>query len=502
MPVGIFLWRTAIGTFNSNQPCYFNISKWDILFLSALRFLSAMILLVQRVKYIISLGIFFKFYFIIFLLHLESSKLLNWYRLNCVKIYDNILIFLFIWWLSILLIISGNVHPNPGPGSGPRDEGFLKFMHWNVNSLSAHDFIRIPLIQSLNAFNDYDIIAITETALNNETSDDRLALDGFLPIRRDLPTGDTHGGVMIYYKNSLALRERPDLENQENTLVCEISVDKKKIIFSVIYRKFGQSKTEFDSFASNFDIMCKNINDENPQCAIYFGDFNAHSSEWWTGDDTDYEGSELLHCFTTNHLQQLVIEPTYLVGDNKSCIDLVLTDQPNLVTNCEIIPSLHTNCHHQINQVTLNIRSPSPPPFNRRVWHYERAQVDLIKRAIADYDWITELNLRNADPNLQVEHLTEVLNNVFTNFIPHDDVTIKPKAPPWTSKNISRAYHKYRRSYKSYIRNGCSHEMAQHIYDLKENYTSLVENARKEYLLRQSQKHSNPDTGIKTYWSI
>ena len=154
-----------------------------------------------------------------------------------------------------------------------------------------------------------------------------------------------------------------------------------------------QSKTEFDSFASNFDEMCKKVNDENPHCAIYLGNFNAHPSE-------------------CNQLQQLI------------------TDQPNIFINCEIIPSLHTNCHHQINQVPLNIRSP-PPPFSRRVWHYDQAQVHLIKRAISDYDWITEYNLCSTDPNLQVKHLTAVLNNVLTNFIPHDDATIKPKAHPW-----------------------------------------------------------------------
>ena len=93
-------------------------------------------------------------------------------------------------------------------------------MHWNVDLISGLDFIRLPL----NTYNDYDI-AIMETALNRDTSDDRLGLGRFLPIRRDLPPGNTHGGVMIYYKNSLALRERPYLENQENTLVCELSID-------------------------------------------------------------------------------------------------------------------------------------------------------------------------------------------------------------------------------------------------------------------------------------
>ena len=65
------------------------------------------------------------------------------------------------------------------------------------------------------------------------------------------------GGVMIYYKNSLDLRERPDLENHVNTIVCEISIDKKKTILSVIYRKFGQS------IACNLDQMCHKINEEN-----------------------------------------------------------------------------------------------------------------------------------------------------------------------------------------------------------------------------------------------
>ena len=39
--------------------------------------------------------------------------------------------------------------------------------------------------------------------------------------------------------------------------------------------------------------------------------------------------------------------------------------------------------------------------------------------------------------------------------------------------------------------------MTQHINILKENYTSLVENAREKYLRSQSQKLSHPGTGTK-----
>ena len=48
--------------------------------------------------------------------------------------------------------------------------------------------------------------------------------------------------------------------------------------------------------------MSKKINEENPHCAICLGDLNAHSSDWWIGDDTNYEGGVLLNYVTTNQL--------------------------------------------------------------------------------------------------------------------------------------------------------------------------------------------------------
>ena len=101
----------------------------------------------------------------------------------------------------------------------------------------------------------------------------------------------------------------------------------------------------------------------------------------------------------------------------------------------------------------MNTRSPPPPPFSRRIWHYDSAQVDQIKRAISSMIGTTELNFRNAD---QLSILYQLAN-----FIPHVDVTVKPNILPWDSKSISRVYHKYRRTFKSYIRNGCKPEMTQ-----------------------------------------
>ena len=116
-------------------------------------------------------------------------------------------------------------------------------------------------------------------------------------------------------------------------------------------------------------------------------DMNCHQQEWWAGDNDDTQGNLLNEIITSENLFQLVNEPTHIVGPHRSCIDLVITDQPNLVNNCSVLPSLHTSCHHQINHVELNISNPPPPSYIRRIWHYQRANEDSINRAINFFNW-------------------------------------------------------------------------------------------------------------------
>ena len=72
-------------------------------------------------------------------------------------------------------------------------------MHWNLNSLPAHDFSRIPLIQAYNSIHNFHLIAITETALKDSIPNDKIDIPGYSPIRCDLPNNDSHGGVLIYH---------------------------------------------------------------------------------------------------------------------------------------------------------------------------------------------------------------------------------------------------------------------------------------------------------------
>ena len=43
---------------------------------------------------------------------------------------------------------------------------------------------------------------------------------------------------------------------------------------------------------------------------------------------------------------QIINEPTHVLNNTSSCIDLIFTSQSNLVMYSGVDPSLHPNCHH------------------------------------------------------------------------------------------------------------------------------------------------------------
>ena len=79
--------------------------------------------------------------------------------------------------------------------------------------------------------------------------------------------------------------------------------------------------------------------------------------------------------------------PTHLVADFSSCIDLIFTSQPNLVTESGVHLSLHPNCHHQVTYAKFSLKTHYPLPYEREIWHYGKANVDHIRKAINELPW-------------------------------------------------------------------------------------------------------------------
>ena len=208
--------------------------------------------------------------------------------------------------------------------------------------------------------------------------------------------------------------------------MCEIQLNRKKYFYAVVYRSPSQDQSEFDNFTMKFELMLSKMHAENPFCIIITGDFNYRSTQWWQNDSENNEGRLFEPITADLGLHQLISEPTHLMGDSKSCIDLIFTDQPNLVVDTGVHPSLHEQCHHQIVYGKLSVSNIVPSPYSRRIWYYNKANFVNIIKSIEMFRWHEQLG-KITCPNAQVKLLNEVLLNMYSNFIPNQVKTIKPR---------------------------------------------------------------------------
>ena len=133
--------------------------------------------------------------------------------------------------------------------------------------------------------------------------------------------------------------------------------------------------------ADNFELILDKIVNKNP-LIVALGDFNAKTTNWYKNDINSYEGLKIDTSTSQLGLQQLINEPTNLIANSFSCIDLIFTSQPDLVMESGVHSSLHPNCHHQIVFAKINLKICYPSHYEREIWHYEKANADLIYRSI------------------------------------------------------------------------------------------------------------------------
>ena len=156
-------------------------------------------------------------------------------------------------------------------------------MSWNLNSLAKDNFHRVNLIEAHNSLFNYDLVSICETCLNDSVDLPQPLLDEYTFVPVNNPANTRRGGVGLFYKNSLPVVIRNDLSFDES-IVVEMKFGRKKIFFTVL-----------------------------------------------DGDITT-EGSEIEFLLSSLGLSQVISEPTnFEPNKNPSCIDLVFTDQPNII---------------------------------------------------------------------------------------------------------------------------------------------------------------------------
>ena len=166
------------------------------------------------------------------------------------------------WLYSLAIKCTGDVEENPGPK--PNSCEYLSICHWNLNSISAHNFIKFCLLRAYISINKIDIICLSETYLDSSISsdNDNLELPGYNLVRADHPTNTKRGGVCIYYHNSLPLKVI-DIQLLNECINFEIRIGGKLCSFLCLYRSPSQTRDIFETFADNFELTLDSIINKN-----------------------------------------------------------------------------------------------------------------------------------------------------------------------------------------------------------------------------------------------
>ena len=151
-PVNLTQYRGTVGTFNTRKSI-FQRSRKTFSFLNYVNIKSFQ-------SYFLSSFILFVFLFLGLKYngHKISMKFFVW--------------FLFLtgfslntpFWLQILLaLLCGDVEKNPGPKRSPKVS--LSICHWNLNSISGHNYVKLSLLRVYLAFHKFDIICFLKHIL-------------------------------------------------------------------------------------------------------------------------------------------------------------------------------------------------------------------------------------------------------------------------------------------------------------------------------------------------
>ena len=114
-------------------------------------------------------------------------------------------------------------------------------------------------------------------------------------------------------------------------LSYELQIGDKICNFVALYRSPSQSQDDCETFADNFAMTLELLAQKNPFLLTAIGDFNAKSSNWYNKDKTSFEGNTIENLTSQFGLHQIINEPTHILPNSSSCIDLIFTSQPNMV---------------------------------------------------------------------------------------------------------------------------------------------------------------------------
>jgi ribonuclease P/MRP protein subunit RPP40 len=342
-----------------------------------------------------------------------------------------------------------------------------------------------------------DIIGITESWANSDISDSELHLDGYDLFRCDRPIAAKGGGVLLYVSEDLHAVECTFTTSFPEHVWCTIkNCNLVDLTVGVCYRTPTDRLYTFDLH----DSLRKLVKEVSTRHFILMGDFNYRGIDWLyhTNIGNDVHEQLFFECLEEGMLTQHVTRPT----TNKSVLDLIITREPDLVTDICDLGNFASSDHHLL-QWSLNV-SVSKPLIDRLTFNYNKMNTAAIKKELLETDWNSLLTGTANDCWLAFKHR---LDDLRLKYVPvgrrsrhgrTKKVWMTYRAAKYVRKKY-RVFAKYKdNKHPAYV--AAERKAKQAVKDAKWNFEKkLAENIKKDtksfFTYVRSRSKAKPKTG-------
>lgn len=410
------------------------------------------------------------------------------------------------WVLPNILRQCNDIETNPGPGQTKPPVHF-EIGHINMRSIkalapdpnntkAATTLTKMDLLRNHMTFHHYSILGISETWLDSTFDENKLIVNGYqTPFRRD---GTAHScGSMIYIGNDIPACRRKQYEPTGSEILCvELSLKKTKVLISSCYRPQHRDITDFcGDIQSILDAAATKY-----QSLIFIGDMNARNTHFWDGDITNTEGRAIKAYFDSQNFEQLIHEPTRIQGNSKSCIDLVFTNSPSLISTVETRPKIYDTCDHKPVVISLKSTFQRPQSYKRWVWNYKRGDFDKFQQGLLNAPWHMCYNNDSLDDT--VTSWSQLFINTAERTIPHYCATIRPRDKEFMNGHIRRTMRERDRIHKQIKAHPADENLKQQFKVLRNKVVTLSRKSKCAQEEKDNAELSSVQTSSKKWWKL
>ena len=392
-----------------------------------------------------------------------------------------------------LIALAADIELNPGYQTfeDMKTTRGLKIAHLNIRSLKNKiDALRLEGIDNKSV----DVLTLSETWLDDITSDTEIELAGFVCARL-VRSGATegYGGVATYIRDGLPFRLRNDINTGgHECLWIKLMRDKCKPMF--ICCAYRAPDVDFNGFISSLQNSMSAVDLEKSD-VIILGDLNVNMMPKSKIPKKDKQ--ELVLNFSRAFdLTKLIKEPTRVSDTSRTQIDLIFVNNEHHIVKSGVVPVTLSDHYLVFCILKAGVTNKAKPRIIEYC-SYKNFGVNKFNNDLRNVPWHVTDNENNVDNALLTWN--NMFSEVAEDHAPTKRRRVKGMPIPWMNSKICETMRErdyfHRKARKS---NASRHWNTYR--KLRNSVNRLVKSAKSKYYCRDKIEKAKGDS--KKVWKV